>query len=264
MKVYIVTDLEGVAGIVLPSQVRPGTREYEEARHLLTCEVNSAVEGILSVVDADIYVNDGHDGGFNIILDELHEGAKIVAGRPRYFSLGGFDETFDAMFLVGYHSRAGADRGILSHTMSSEAIYRVFVNRAEVGEIGIMAMLAGYYRVPVALVTGDASAADEAKRLLGEVECAIVKWGLGRSYGISLSPRKSRRVIRESSIRAMRLLNRFKPLVLPPPYEVVVEYTRAEFAEMRLRTRGVERIDERTIKASSDDLREAFARAGLC
>ncbi|RJS84755.1 aminopeptidase [Candidatus Bathyarchaeota archaeon] len=265
LKIYILTDLEGVAGIVLPVQTTKGTREYEEARHLLTAEVNAAVEGILSAdPEAEIYVNDGHDGGFNLVLDEVHEEAKIVHGSSRPFSLGGLDETFSGVFLVGYHSMAGSEKGVLSHTMSSRSIYRVLFNGAEIGEIGIESLLAGYYGVPVALVTGDKTATDEAKNLLGKVETVTVKWGLGRTFAISLSPRKARRLIKEGAIRAIKSLREYKPLRPPPPYEIVVEYLLAESVDVRARLKGVEKVNDRTIKVVSNDLKEALMLAGMC
>jgi len=264
VKVYIVTDLEGVAGVVLPEQVEPGSRHYEEARRLLVAEVNAAVEGALAAGATEVVVNDGHNGGFNIPLEELHEEAKIVLGSPRPFSLGGLDESFAAVFLVGYHSRAGAPRGVLSHTMDSRAVYRFRVNGVEMGEIGIVALIAGRFNVPVALVTGDEAAVSEARSLLGDVEGVVVKWGLGRQYAISLSPKKARRLIREAAERALRRLRDFKPFKMSPPYELILEYTRAEYADVASRVPGVERVDERTVRVVDTDIISALTKVGFC
>jgi len=264
MKIYILTDLEGVAGVVTPSQTTKGTKDYEEARRLLTAEVNSAVDGILSASGgAEVYVNDGHNGGFNLVLENLHEEAKIVHGAPRPMALGGLDGSFDAVFLIGFHAMAGA-KGVLSHTMSSRHIYRVLLNGSEIGEIGIESLIAGYYGVPVALVTGDEAATKEARSLLGTVETVTVKWSLGRTFAISLSPRKARRLIREGAFKAVKSISKFKPLRVEPPYEVVVEYLLAESAEVRAKVKGVEKVDERTIKVRSDDIIEVLTLAGMC
>lgn len=265
IKVYIITDLEGVAGVVLPVQAARGTSEYEEARRLLTAEVNAAIEGVLTVnPEAEILVNDGHNGGFNLVLEDVHEEAKIVHGSARPFSLGGLDETFDAVFLVGYHSKAGSKRGVLSHTMSSRSIYRVLFNGSEIGEIGIEALIAGYYNVPVALVTGDLAATEEARILLRNVETVTVKWGLGRNFAVSLSPKKSRFLIKDGASKAIRSLDQYKPFRPSPPYEVVVEYLLAESADVRSKLKGVEKIDDRTIRVQSKDLKEVLMLAGMC
>ena len=39
MKIYISTDIEGIAGVVSFEQGRPGNAEYERARRLMTEEI---------------------------------------------------------------------------------------------------------------------------------------------------------------------------------------------------------------------------------
>ena len=47
-KVYIMTDLEGVAGVLdFDNRCSPDSRYYELAKEFLTLEVNSAVDGFL-------------------------------------------------------------------------------------------------------------------------------------------------------------------------------------------------------------------------
>lgn len=264
VKVYIVTDLEGVAGVAHPSQVQPGNAFYEEARRLLTGEVNAAVAGALRGGATEVVVNDGHGGGLNLVLEELHEEAKVVVGAPRPFSLGGLSSDFGCVFLIGYHSRAGAEKGVLSHTMSSESVYRVTLNGVEIGEIGVIAALAGYFGVPVTLVTGDAAAVEEARRLLGEVKYVITKWGLGRQFALSLSPRKARRLIECAAEEAVRMAASAKPFRAEPPYELIVEYTRAEYADAREHLPGVERLGERAVRVKDHDLIQVFKLVGFC
>lgn len=47
MKILISTDIEGVAGVFHPEQVRPGNGEYERARIWMTNEANAAVRAAL-------------------------------------------------------------------------------------------------------------------------------------------------------------------------------------------------------------------------
>jgi len=49
----------------------------------------------------------------------------------------------------------GVYPSILEHTYSSRVVYNLFMNNKLVGETGINAAIAGYYDVPVALVTED-------------------------------------------------------------------------------------------------------------
>ena len=64
MKIYILTDLEGVAMVSRFSQTREEGPQKQAAMRLLTQEVNAAVDGILDVdADAEIVVWDGHGTG---------------------------------------------------------------------------------------------------------------------------------------------------------------------------------------------------------
>ena len=46
MRIYISSDIEGVAGVVDGEQGRPGNGEHERARRLMTQEVNAAIAGV--------------------------------------------------------------------------------------------------------------------------------------------------------------------------------------------------------------------------
>ena len=45
MKIYIVTDMEGVSGICNEEQVKRESPHYGPARHLLCADVNAAIQG---------------------------------------------------------------------------------------------------------------------------------------------------------------------------------------------------------------------------
>src|SRR5687767_10467740 len=72
MKVFMVTDMEGVAGIIsFTQQSYPDGKYYEEAKKLETAEVNAAVDGLLDAGVTDILVWDGHGAG-GISFEDLH------------------------------------------------------------------------------------------------------------------------------------------------------------------------------------------------
>ena len=69
-KIYIMTDMEGVAGVIdFENWCGPSGRYYELAKELLTLEVNSCIEGLFEGGVEEIIVLDGHGpGGINIKL----------------------------------------------------------------------------------------------------------------------------------------------------------------------------------------------------
>ncbi|MCA1595694.1 MAG: M55 family metallopeptidase, partial [Chloroflexi bacterium] len=123
MKVFIVTDLEGPAGVNRWAQTREGDTPLKRAAmRLLTAEVNAAIDGILDAEsESQVVVWDGHgDGG--LVYEELHDRAEsIMRGggqRPPY----GLDSSYDALFLVGQHAMAGTPDAPLCHTYSSRTV----------------------------------------------------------------------------------------------------------------------------------------------
>ena len=74
MKVFIVSDMEGVAGIVKWQQVTGGHAMYEEGRRLYTGEINAAVRGAKAAGATEIVVMDCHGAGegwtFNSLIPE--------------------------------------------------------------------------------------------------------------------------------------------------------------------------------------------------
>ena len=64
MKVFIVSDMEGVAGIVKWQQTTGGdSPAYQEGRKLYTEEINAAVRGAKAAGACEIVVMDCHGAG---------------------------------------------------------------------------------------------------------------------------------------------------------------------------------------------------------
>lgn len=75
-KIYIATDLEGVAGVYSWQQTREtqaANPEYREARELLMAEIRAVIEGCLAAGAGEIVVRDAHHGARNAIPSLMHE-----------------------------------------------------------------------------------------------------------------------------------------------------------------------------------------------
>ena len=261
MKFYIGTDLEGVAAVtgVVGQGLNKDCKQYEFARRMLTCELNAAIDGLLSAGDVEIIVGDGHgDGTSNIIYDELRRGVKILSGTPRPRQLTPVDETFAGILLIGYHPMAGVKNGILSHTFSSVSIQNMWLNGRLIGEIGLTAVQAGALGVPVIFVSSCKAGTDEAKDWIPGVTTVAVKEGLGRNCAISLHPEDAQEKIRDGVGRAVAKLDQLQPVQIAPPYELRIEYKLESTAEAMVRATGCERIDSRTIVRRSDDIFKVY------
>jgi D-amino peptidase len=266
LKVLISVDMEGISGIVDSSQAAPGRRDYEWARTMMVGDANAAVEGAVQGGATTIVVADAHDGMRNLRLNELHPAASLVSGSGRPYSMiHGVDDSFDALFMVGYHATCGAPEGIMNHAYISQGLQRVALNGRETGEIGIFGTLAGCFGVPVALVTGDEACCVEAREWVPEVGTVAVKKGINRFAGHCLSQQEAHRQIREAATRALEpdslaALSQLKP---GTSTSFEVEFTGSQCADAAHRVPGTVRVGNRTVAVTHDDYLQAFASLRL-
>lgn len=253
MNVLISVDMEGISGVVTWDHVSHTHKEYERFRKLMTAEANAAIEGALAGGATGIVVNDSHGSMGNILIEELDPAAELISGNPKPFGMmQGIGPEVDAVFLVGYHAAAGTEAAILAHTWSSRCVADVRLNQQVVGETGLNAALAGGYKVPVVLVTGDRAVAEEARALLGEIETVAVKDGVTRTAAQCLHPEVAHERIRQAAERALKL--NVAPLALTSPITVSVTFQNALYADKASLVPGSRRADGRTVEWVGDDM----------
>ena len=208
LKFYILTDLEGVAGVSRWSQTRePSDVNKIFAMDLLTEEINAAVAGILAVHPrATVDVFDGH-GALGINALRLHPRAQLFLGAPPN-PLAGLNDSYTAMLFVGQHAMAGTPEAPLCHTYSSREVKSYRLNGEEMGEFGCRTLLAASQGVPVIFLSGDDKAVAEAKAFLPNLETVTTKIGGGIQWALHLSPVESQRRIRAGVQRAVAGLRR--------------------------------------------------------
>ncbi len=251
MKIYISCDMEGISGVVAGKQTEMDGEEYKRAQKLMTDELNAAIEGALDGGATEILVNDSHGSMRNILIEELNPNAQLISGSPKPLSMmQGIDGSFDAAFLIGYHAQAGTAYSVLDHTYSG-IVYQVSLNGRPLGETGLNAALAGYFGVPVVLVTGDKMLIEEAKALLGAVEGVAVKESYGRYAARCLVPEEAHKLIREA---AQRVLSKGgKPFVVEPPITLAIDFTSSAHLDMAELIPGSRRSGGRHIEYTHDD-----------
>ena len=258
MRVFISADMEGVTGVTHSQDVIPGRSQYERFRHLLTADVNAAIEGASRGGATDFLVNEAHDGMRNVLLEDLDGRAEIIVGQRKPLSMmQGFDDA-DVVFFVGYHARAGAE-GVLSHTFDSPTVVTgVELNGEPCSEARMNATLAGLKGIPVGLVTGDDLACEEAESLYPGVRTAAVKTAVDRYTARCLPPKAAQARIQEAAERAAGGLADLAPYAPEPPYTFTAEFATASAAASVLFFPGLERVDDRRISWTEEDYETAF------
>jgi D-amino peptidase len=252
--VFLITDAEGVGGVCRQDQTDP---KDQEMRQLLTGEVNAAVEGFLAGGADEVVVWDGHDGSQTLSTLTIHPKAKLVMGVLNGSMM--MERHFSAVAYVGQHSRADVRGGIMAHSFSSLGIQNMLMNGKPVGEIDMIAAMAGHFGTPVIMLSGDQAAANELHEIVPDAELAVVKEGVGRYTCISLSASAARDAIREAARRSVSKIGSIKPYTVAGPVTLQVEYTTRNSLPLDAEIRaGAEVLDDRTIRFKGKDVLEAW------
>jgi D-amino peptidase len=259
VKVFISFDMEGVAGIVDWAQCRPPGQAYEEGRALLLGEVNAAIDGAMAAGATEVVCNDSHGAMNNLNPADLHGRAAYVAGRhkPRYM-MEGLDDSFDAVFFVGYHGSISGEPSVLSHTYNPSVISRVLLNGVPCGESGINALVALGHGVPVALITGDQVTMAEAAPFFKHAEQVVVKGSITRFAAAQVHPEDAREMIYAGAEAALRRLGDVPLPDVELPARLDVEFQTADMAQVASWVKGAERSGTRTVRIAGDDPLEVY------
>ena len=262
MKTWISFDMEGVAGIVDWDQCRPGGgARYEVGCQLMLAEVNAAIEGAIAGGATEVVLNDSHGTMANLDPRAVAGNASYIAGRHKpLYMMQGLDESFDAVFLVGYHGSISGRPSTLSHTYNPEVFAAARVNGDMVGESGINALVAEHHGVPIAFVSGDSVTWAETEKYAPGAEHVVTKESITRFSAANLHPTESCRLIREGAERAMRAVaaGTVGTPGISRPATLELDVQTGDMAEVATWVRGVERTGERTVSIAGDDLLAVF------
>jgi D-amino peptidase len=225
--VYIVADMEGLAGVVRnATEMRPEARgghdpTHEAFRKELADEVNAAIAGARAAGATQFVVNEGHGGTLfrNIHPEDLDPDAILIRGYPKPNVMEtGLNPQVDALFIIGAHANARTP-GIIAHSYAFDSFT---VNGHVLNEAGIAAFIGGEMGVPLALAAGDNVLTAETRDMLGDLETVTTKIAESRSAAAVFPPAVVQRQIRAAAARAIRgvRLGRITPLRFERPYHV--------------------------------------------
>jgi len=96
--------------------------------------------------------------------------------------------------------------------------------RGPVGEIGQVAAIAGYFHIPVIMLSGDQAACDEIRELQPKAETVAVKRLAGAASSLSLSHAEAKSLIRAAAGRAVTNISSYSPWIIGGPVEMTFSY----------------------------------------
>jgi D-amino peptidase len=261
MRVFISVDMEGIAGVSGFDDILRGRYNYDRFRKLMTDEVNVAIAAAKAAGATEVVVNDSHDGMRNVLYEALEEDAELISGFNKPLCMAEGVQGADAAVFIGYHAREGTAAATLDHTISISQIHNWWLNGVLVGEAQINAALAGYYGVPVVLVSGDDKLADQVHESLPGTRTVVVKHAIEASCVRSRPIREVHRLLREGVEEAVRARGTIRPMRLEGPVTFRMEFKRSSHAEVACLFPSVTRVDARTVEVTGRDVVEAWRMA---
>jgi len=261
MKILIAADMEGITGVTNWDHTDPKHSEYARFRQIMTSEVNAAIRGAFNGGATEVFIADGHSGGYNLLIEALDERARLHSGTFAPLSMvQGIDSDVSGVMFIGYHARSGTAQAVLDHTWASR-VMGVWLNDILVGEIGLNAAVCGHFGAPVVLISGDRAACAEAASLLGDLETVEVKRATSRYSVEHLPLNLASSLIETAAQKATTRLRNGKapaPFKVQQPVQVTLEFNQSNMVDSASLMPGSVRLDGRRIRFEANDMREAY------
>lgn len=269
MKVLVVTDMEGISGVVYWPQPQLGGRDAKDdewQRKAMAEDVNAVVRGARLGGAEEVHVLDFHGSSParpNLRPDDLEPGIGLFSGHGHLGMMKPLlNSTYDALIMVGMHAYDGVSDGVLSHNFTS-SYKEIYINGVRIGEIGYFALFAGACGVPLVLVTGDEAACREATELLGDVETVATKKGVTHGMALLRPLGEVREALASGAERAVKRLSEIEPFAVDgPPYEVRIAMgggRETRKADACCLFPFVEGIDGSSVGYRCEDVKEALS-----
>jgi D-amino peptidase len=258
VKIYISADIEGITGTTHWDEAEKKKSDYSEFREQMTAEVVAACEGALNAGATEIWVKDAHDTGRNIIASKLPEGVRLVRGWSGHpFSMvQELDQTFHAMIVIGYHSRAGSDTSPLAHTMTG-SVAHIKINDRYASEFLLHTYAAALVNVPVVFVSGDEGLCQEVTSLNPNIVTNAVMQGIGNST-VSIHPHLAIKRTREGVEKALQGDVSRCQIPLPDHFSIELRYKDHAKAYQSAFFPGANLKEPYTVQFESDDYFEVL------
>jgi len=258
MKIYISADIEGITDVTHWDETDLQKGDSYAAREQMTAEVAAACDGAIQAGATEIWVKDSHDSARNIMPCRLPQEVRLIrgwSGHP-FMMLQELDNTFQAVALIGYHSRAGSGTSPLAHTLTGK-LTGVKLNDRDVSEFLIDAYTCAYVGVPLIFLSGDKGICDEAEKFNPHIFTVAVKEGVGNST-INIHPDLAIAQISAGMVQAVKGSQNQSALPLPTHFLLEINYRAARDAYHDGFYPGAQQTGPATVRFETDDYFEVL------
>ena len=259
VNVHISIDMEGVSGVVHTDQASQSGHDYEMMRKAMTLEANAAIEGSFDAGATSVVVNDSHGSMRNLLPYMLDQRAELISGSPKPLGMmQGVEAKPDISMCIGYHSRPG-EKGVLSHTIrGSNVVQNYYINEKPSSEFEINAGIAGYYNVPIGMISGDTDIVEDAKHMIPNIIGSSVKETINKFSAKNLSGNEAFNLIKTNAAETVRKKDEFSPIIYKGNIKMGVEFSSDLMADVVSMIPGTKRESRQIISFESKDYIESW------
>lgn len=247
MNVFILCDLEGIAGINDIGFMDRKSEKYEQSRALCARSINLSVEAAFEAGAETVYYFDSHGGGGTVRKEAVDPRAIRCENLVEWMELL-CANCFDCMIEIGSHARAGTIGGFLDHTFSSASYFSEKINGIEMSELSCHALICSAHDVPIIACIGDEAACKQAKEYIPDIYTGAVKWADCRNVATDYP--NADEILQSTVKEAIANYDKVSLYRLPEPITVEITYYRTDMCEEVLAQCGadVTRVDARTLR----------------
>jgi D-amino peptidase len=221
-------------------------------------DANAAIRGAVDGGATEVVVIDSHGSGHNLQREDLDAPARLISENfRRHGMMEGLDATFDAVFLIGHHAKAGSPVGVMAHTQNGN-IRDVQINGRSVGEGGMNTLYAAWHGVPVVMVTGDQVAVAQIQEVATGALGVSVKRAINARAVELRVPDDAREEIRRTAAQAVRTARKLTERPTGP-FRIQIWYRDTAIPEVAEAIPGIERPSPDSLAFSADTLPAAYA-----
>ena len=240
MKIFMSVDMEGIAGIAHNSQE---LEEKDTFRKALHNQIKWIVEGIkkskTNDIITEIVIADSHGKGLNLsydLLSQFDDRISLISGSPRkQYMMSQLDNSFDIVFLVGYHAGPGEAMANMEHCFYGKVVHRLWVNNKYMNEATVNSIFSKDMNVPVGLVIGDSGLYRQliSNKMMPWVKYIVTKESLSR-YAVKYKSQSNlKKETIETTINVLESNIKDIPLYeMNPPYNLKIEFHRTCMADV--------------------------------
>ena len=247
MNVFLLTDMEGIAGIDSISDLERENECFEKSVEKLARSINLAIDACFAGGAERVYWLDGHGGGNNVSPDKIDTRAVKCTVEEWHTLLQNGE--IDCQISLGDHARAGTVGGFLDHTISSKKYFCIKHNGREMSEFALQATFCAKFGVPIVAVIGDRTACLQAREYVPDVFLGAVKEATCRNLATTYPDADL--ILRDTVIEAIHRYQSVSLIDFCEPITVEQTYYRTDLCEEALAkypAGEVLRIDARTLR----------------